>query len=44
MTEQYEREVKHWHSAMHKEGIGGNYMMRSLMICTPHPIIIRVIK
>jgi len=40
MTEQYESEVKHWQSAMHNEGSGENY----IMICTPHPNIIGVIK
>jgi hypothetical protein len=42
MTEQYESEVTCWHSGMHKEGRGENYRMRSLMISTPHPNIIRV--
>jgi hypothetical protein len=32
MTEQYEREVKRWQSAMYKERSGENYIMRSLMI------------
>jgi len=27
MTEQYEREVKHWQSAMHNGGSGENYIM-----------------
>jgi hypothetical protein len=32
MSEQYERKVKHWQSAVHREGSGENYIMRSLII------------
>jgi hypothetical protein len=32
MSEQYEREVKHWQSAVHSEGSGENNIMRSLIV------------